>query len=399
MTRPSTQDRRQFLLQSATLAAGAWLQAPAFAQGSEPLKIGFLNSFSKAFAALGQANLNGFNLYLESQGNELAGRKISVLREDDEINPQVALQKLKRLVEGENCEVLVGIQASNVAMAAVDYLKRSQRLTLCSGAGTTAFSYINAPHIFRVSTSTYQSNFAMGRWLRENVAAEAVTIAADFAGGRDSIKEFKLGYQQSGGKVLRELYAPLGTADYSVYLADIKAANPPVVYAFFAGSDALRFVKQFEEAGLKGKIKLASSGFMVESDVLPAQGRSAMGILNALHYADTLDTPENRKFVADYKAKYGDVPSVYAEYGFVAARVLHEALKLTGGDTSRVDALSAAVLKTRFNAPRGPISIDAATHSIVHNVYLREVVEMDGRVTNKVQSTISKDLRDPPKAV
>ncbi|MCK9988458.1 MAG: branched-chain amino acid transport system substrate-binding protein [Azoarcus sp.] len=390
--------RRRFLIQSAAVGAGAWLQAPVFAQGSRPLKVGFLNSFSKAFAALGQGNLNGFNLYLDSQGGEFAGRKIVVVQEDDEINPQVALQKLKRLVEGENCEVIVGMQASNVAMAAVDYLRRSQRLTLCSGAGTTALSYINVPNFFRVSTSTYQSNFAMGGWLRDNVAPEAVIIASDFAGGRDSLKEFKLGYQKAGGKVLKEIYAPLGTTDYSVYLADIKAINPPVVYAFFAGSDALRFVKQFEEQGLKGRIKLASSGFMVESDVLPAQGRAALAILNAQHYADTLDNPENRKFVADYHAKFNEFPSVYAEYGYVAARVLHDALKATGGDTSKVEALSAAVLKTRFNAPRGPVSIDPTTHSVVHNVYLREVAEVDGRITNKVLSTIAQDLRDPPKA-
>ncbi len=354
-----------------------------------------LNSFSKVFAALASANLNAMNMYFESIGGEIAGRKIEVIREDDEINPQVGLQKLKKLVESDKCDIVCGIQASSVMMACVDYLRQSRQFFVCSGAGTTALSYVKIPTLFRVSTSGWQNHFNMGEWYYDNIAKEAVLTASDFAGGRDVLHEFKLGFVGAkGGKVIKEIYPPLGTNDFSAYLADVRSINPPGTFHFYAGTDAVRFVKQYAEFGLKGKVKITSSGFMVESDVLPAQGRDALGIISSLHYTDTLETPENKKFVADYRAKYNEFPSVYSEYGYVCGRVIHEALKTTGGNTQDKDKLTAAMLGVKFNAPRGPFSIDANTHNVINSMYVREVAEVGGRLANKVIATV-KNLRDP----
>ena len=153
-------------------------------------------------------------------------------------------------------------------------------------------------------------------------------------------------------------------------------------------------MKQYAEFGLKGKIKIASSGFMVESDVLPAEGKDALGILSSLHYADTLDNPANKKFVADYRAKFNEFPSVYSEYGYVCARVIEELLKATDGNTQDKEKLQTAMLNIKFNAPRGPFSMDANSHNVVNPMYVREVAEVDGRLANKVLDTV-KDLHDP----
>ena len=391
-----TANRRQFVSGALALGAGAVLarSSSVLAQGQGPIKIGVLNSFSKVFAALGASNMNGMTLYFDQVNNTIAGRKIEIIREDDEINPQVGLQKLKKLIESDKCEVVTGIQASNVAMAAVEYLKQSNTLFLCSGAGVTALGYTGAPNVFRCSVSSQQINSAMGDWWFDNGTKEVVATASDFAGGRDTVAEFRNAFVKKGGKIIKEIYPPLGNSDFSAYLADIRSIAPPGTYNFYAGTDAVRFVKQYSEYGLKARMKTCASGFMVESDVLPAQGKDALGIISSMQYADTLTNPENVKFVADYRKKYNEYPNVYSEYGYVAARCLHDALTATGGNTQDFAKLRAAMLAVKFNAPRGPFSFNPATQGPIHNIYIREVVELDGRIANKVIATVN-DVREP----
>ena len=389
-TNPPVPGRRRFI--GAVGAAGAATMfgghAPAvLAQSRAPLKIGFLNSFSKSFATLGNANVLGMQLYFDSIGNTIAGRKIEIIREDDEINPQVGLQKLKKLVESDKVDVLTGIQASNVAMAAVEYLRQSKAFFLCNGAGVSDLSYTQIPYLFRCSISTYPIHATMGDWFYENVAKEAVLTASDFAGGRGTLTEFRNQFVKRGGKVIKEIYPPLGTNDFSAYLADLRSIAAPASFNFYAGTDAVRFVKQYDEVGLKAKTKLTSSGFMVDSDTLPAQGASALGVLNSLHYADTLDNAANKKFVAAYLAKHKDYPSVYSEYGYVAAQIFEAAIKAVDGNTQDKDRLRGAMLAVRLDAPRGPFRFNPITQSPIQNVYIREVAQVGGRITNKVIAT------------
>jgi branched-chain amino acid transport system substrate-binding protein len=132
----------------------------------------------------------------------------------------------------------------------------------------------------------------------------------------------------------------------------------------------------------------------VDNDTLPAQGKSALGIVNTLHYADTLDTPNNKAFVASYRARFNTFPSVYSEYGYVAVAVLAQAAEMTDGDMSDKDKLAVAMEKVQFEAPRGPFRIDPVTHNPIQNIYVREVAEIDGRLTNKIIGTL-ENVRDP----
>ncbi|OZI16972.1 ABC transporter substrate-binding protein [Bordetella genomosp. 7] len=364
------------------------------AQSRQPLKIGALNSYSKVFAALGNANVRGMNLYFNEIGNTIAGRKIEVIREDDEINPQVGLQKLRKLVQSDNCDIITGIQASNVAMAAVQYLRQSGAFMLCSGAGLVDLAFTGLPYFFRCSVDTYPLHSTMGEWVYDNVTKEIVLSASDFAGGRGSLKEFKAGFTGRGGKIIKEIYPPLGNNDFSPYLADIRNIDPPATFSFYAGTDAVRFVKQYDEYGLKMAVPMTGSGFMLDSDTLPAQGASALGVRNALHYADTLDNEANKKFVAGYREAHNEYPSVYSEYGYVAARVIHAALEAIDGDASDKEKLRKAMLEVKLAAPRGPFSFNPKSQGPVHNIYIREVAEIDGRITNKVIHTV-ENITDP----
>ena len=339
-------------------------------------KIGCLNSFSKVFAALGNANLNGMNLYFEQIGGSIAGRKIEIIREDDEINPQVGLHKLKKLVESDKCDLITGIQASNVALAAVDYLRQSGTFFLCSGAGVTALGYVNAPNIFRCSISSQQVNAGLGDWWYDNGAKEVVTSASDFAGGRDTMAEFRNALREEG----RQDHQGDLPAARQQRLQRVPRRHPLAQSAGHVqllcghGRGPLREAVRRVRAQGQDEARPARASWS-RADVLPAQGKDALGIISSLHYADTLDNAENRKFVADYRAKYNEYPSVYSEYGYVAARCMHEALRPVDGNTQDKDKLRAAMLAVKFNAPRGPFRFNPITQSPIHNIYIREVAE------------------------
>lgn len=394
---PKTQASRRSVL-GGIVATGAAASLPfgsriASAQAA-PFRIGVLNTFSKA-PTLGMGNLNGMNLYFDEIGWQAAGRKIEIVREDDEINPQVGLQKMRKLVESDKVDMVSGPQGSNVAMAILDYARRNKTFLLISGAGATALAYQNMPYMFRSSTSTWQSCHPLGEWLYNNLAKELVLISADFAGGRDVAKEFKSSYLAKGGKIIKEIYPPLNTNDYSAYLTEIRSLAPPATFAFLIGADAVRFVKQYDAFGLKQKIKL--TGFaVVDADTIPGQGASALGTITTSPYTDTLEHPENKKFVEGYRAKHKAYPDFYAEYGYTAARIIAETLKAMSGKSDDKDQFAKAMSAVKFTAPRGPFSFDPETHNVIQNIYIREAVEIEGRVTNRVIATY-KDVRVPAK--
>ncbi len=388
--------RRKVLKGLAAVGASAIMggRAPAVIAQSRPLKLGALLSLSKVLAQSGEDNLRGMGLYFDEIGWEVAGRKIEIIREDDDINPQVGLQKVRKLVESDQVDFVCGPQASNVAFGIMQYMKTAKTFWILSGAGVTALTWERIAHMFRTSISVYQLSRPIADYVYDNIAKEILLAGTDFAGGRDVVAEFKAVFVKRGGKVIKEIFPPLGTADFSPYLTDIRSINPPATYSFFAGTDAVRFVKQYDEFGLKAKIPITGFSSLFDNDTFPGQGRSALGGLSSNIYTDTLDNPENRKFVAAHRAKHKDYPSLYTEYGYVAARVIADAVKATRGDTQNRERLSQAVAAVQFNAPRGPFRFDPVVHHPIQNVYIRQVAEVDGRIANKVIATV-KEMRDP----
>jgi branched-chain amino acid transport system substrate-binding protein len=392
--------RRTFMKYSA--GAGAALAssvaAPAIlAQTRAPIRLGHLNSFTGGIAYAAEISLNAMNLYFDSINWTIAGRKVEIIKEDDQFNPQVGLQKAKKLIESDKVDLLVGVQASNVALAVLNYMKQQKAFYVVSGAGTDAITWDRYPYLFRTSISAYQLSLPMANYVYDHLGKETVTTASDYAGGRDVIAQFKGPYLQRGGKILKEIWPPLGTTDFSAYLTDIKSINPPVTYDFMPGADAVRFIQQYSEFGLKEKMPL--TGFtIIDSQTVKALGKSAIGIISALTYIDTVDNPESKAFNAAYQAKFNAAPDLFADYGFVAAKALDEALKMTDGDASNKDKLAEAMSKLQFKAPRGPFRMDPATHNPIQDIYICQVIEKDGGISTKILGT-SKDVTDPGKKI
>jgi len=279
----------------------------------------------------------------------------------------------------------------------LNYMKQQKAFYVVSGAGTDAITWDRYPYLFRTSISAYQLSTPMANYVYDNLGKEIVTTASDYAGGRDVIAQFKGPYVAKGGKILKEIWPPLGTTDFSPYLTDIKSINPPVTYDFMPGADAVRFIQQYTEFGLKEKMPL--TGFtIIDSQTVSALGKSAIGIISALTFTDTVDNPEAKEFVANYRAKHKSSPDLFADYGFVAARALAEALKMTDGDASNKDKLAEAMTKVQFKAPRGPFRMDPATHNPIQDIYICQVIEKGDGISTKILAT-SKDVTDPGKKI
>ncbi len=390
--------RRTLLAGAARAAAGAAVLAGPFGRparaAAAPLRIGLLLPYSKVYAALGESITDGMRLVFEAQGSTVAGRKVELIKEDEE-TPQVALRKVRKLVQSDKVDVLVGPVSSAVAAAIRDFVHQSKVLLLVANAGDDSLSRERCSHfIVRTSFSNWQLGWAFGSYAARKLGKAAFVSGADYAAGRQITGGFRESYTQAGGKVIGEAFAPLGTTDYGSYLAQIKAAAPDLSFSFFAGSDAVNFVRQYADYGLKSGIKLTGSGFLVSEDVLPAQGDAALGALSALHYTSALDTPENRSFKERYQKLTGRVANAYAVQGYDTARVIVEALGKTGGRTDDPEALRQAVRGVIFTSPRGPFRLDPANQNVVQDFYVMETRKVGGALVNVPVETI-KDVRDP----
>lgn len=381
----------------AVVASNLAVPVPAaLAQADKPIRIGVLNSFTGAIGYAAENNFNGMSLYFDSIGWSVAGRKIELIKEDDQFNPQVGLQKAKKLIESDNVDMIVGVQASNVALAVLNYAKQQKAFYIVTGAGADALTWDRYPYLFRTSISAWQLSSPIAEWTYDNLGKEIVLAGSDYAGGRDVIAEFKGPYLKKGGKVLKEIFPPLGTNDFSAYLTDIKALNPPVTYDFMPGTDGMRFIRQYGEFGLMKTMPLTSFT-AIDSLTYSTLGKAAVGVISSVTYTDTIDNPESKKFVADYTAKFKAAPDLFSDYGYVGGRVIGEALKATGGDTDK-DKLAAAMVKVAFDAPRGPFRFDPVTHNPIQDIYICKVIERDGKITTETLHT-AKQVQDPGKKI
>jgi len=246
-----------------------------------------------------------------------------------------------------------------------------------------------ANFIFRSSFSNWQPGYAMGEVVAKKGHKKVVTITWKYAAGDESVKGFREAFEKGGGQVVKELSVPFPNVEFQALLTEIASIKPDAVYTFFAGGGAVKFVKDYDAAGLKKTIPLYGAGFLTDG-TLEAQGAAADGLLTTLHYGDSLDTPRDKAFRLEYAKAYKQQPDVYAVQGYDAAQMLAIGLKAVNGDVTKKAQFAAAVEKARIESPRGTFML-GKSHNPVQDMYLRQVVGKE----NKVIGVASKALADP----
>jgi branched-chain amino acid transport system substrate-binding protein len=382
-------DRREFLKTAAAAAGVASLPNFAYAQGAK-IRIGLMLPYTGTYAQLGVAITNGFKLAVTESGGKLGGREIEYFTVDDESEPSKATDNANKLVTRDKVDVLVGTVHSGVEMGIIKIVRESGVLHINPNAGVAAATgALCAPNIFRTSFANSQTTYPMGKVLADRGVKSVVTLTWKYAAGEEMVEGFKDGYAKGGGKILKELYLPFPSVEFQSLLTEIASLKPDAVFVFFAGGGAAKFLKDWQAAGLKGKIGLYGSGFLTDG-VLDAVGDAAEGVETTLHYGDGIETPKNKTFRLNYAKTYKLQPDVYAVQGYDAGLLLATGLKAVKGDMSKKKELIAAMEKAEIDSPRGKWKM-SKDHNPVQDFYLRKVVGKE----NKVMSVAIKALDYP----
>jgi branched-chain amino acid transport system substrate-binding protein len=391
--------RRSLLAGGSAVAAGAalgpWVRR-SHAQGA-PVKIGVLLPYSGVYAVLGESITQGMELVFARENWTVAGRKIEMIKEDDESKPPVGIRKAEKLIESDKIDILTGPVHSGVLAGIRDKVHGTKTILIVSNAGADDISRARCSRwIFRTSFSNWQPCQPMGDWVAKHVAKDVFQIAPNYQAGKDMMAAFRETFVPAGGRVVAEDYPKLGETDYAPYLTKIKQSGAKAVFAFFSGSDAVNFVKQYDQFGLKGAMKLTGAGFLTEPDVLPAQGQSALGIITGHFYTPLLDNPTNQRFVKEFREKFANkMPDGFACQGYDTAEVIVRALKAVNGNTQDKTKLVDVIANVEFDSPRGRFRFDPKTQNVIQPyIYVREVKEVAGGLNNVVIDRIA-DVRDP----
>jgi branched-chain amino acid transport system substrate-binding protein len=353
-----------------------------------PIKVGFLAPMTGPAAQVGKDMSNGFQMWLDENGGKIAGRTVEFIVEDTQGQPQVALTKLRKLVESDRAHVLAGELFAHIGYALApkaDEYKVPLLFPVVAADDLTQRK--PAKWVFRTGWASSQPSHAFGEYAAKTLGYKKVaTIGIDYAFGWEVIGGFQKTFEENGGQIIQKLWAPLNTTDFAPYLSLLRR-DADAVFSMMVTISSLRFPKQYQDAGLKAKIPLIGGGTSFDEFALPSLGDEAIGAISPLIYSAALDTPINKRFVKEYRSKYGKVPSYYSETCYTTARWINEAAKTIGGDVEDREKFLAALRKVEIpDAPRGPVKLDPYGNPI-QNVYIRKVEKKDGELWNTVIHT------------
>jgi branched-chain amino acid transport system substrate-binding protein len=370
------------------LAIAAGLAGPAAAQ--EKLKIGVIQTLSGPAANLGEQARDAINLAVKNLGGKVGGLDTEVIVVDDELKPDVAVTKVKGLVERDGAHFVIGPIFSNVLQAIHKPVTDSNAILISANAGTSNFAGKQChPNFFVTSYQNDQSHEVLGKYAQDKGYKRVYLLTPNYQAGRDSMAGFKRHFK---GEIVEESYAPLNSMDFSADLAKIAASKPDAVFTFMPGGMGVNLVKQYRQAGLQNIPFL--SAFTVDESTLPAQQDAAVGMFGGANWAPNFDNPASKKFVADFEAATGRVPGTYAMQAYDAVMLIDSAIKGAGGKLADKNALKAALKKANFTSLRGSFAF-ANNQYPIQDFYLVQVAKRaDGKFQTEVREKIFTNYTD-----
>ena len=380
---------RPILARLATAAAFALAASASLAQS--PIKIGFMAELSGPQGALGQDQYDAFMMVVERNGGRLGGTPVQIIREDSQLKPDVATQLAQKLIERDQVSIITGITFSNVMMAVHKPITEKGVFLIGSNAGPAPIAGAQCSP-FQFITSWQNDNQAevVGKYATDKGYKRVIGMAPNYQAGKDFIAGFKRFYK---GEVIDEIYTPLNQPDFSAELAQVAAKKPDAIYVFYPGGLGVNFVRQYQQAGLLGKIPLLSTS-TTDGSTLPAQREAALGVISGTFWGPDFPNAANREFVEAFEKKYNRIPSQYAAQSYDAALLLDSAIAKVKGNVADKNAFRAALKAADFKSVRGNFKF-GPNHFPVQDMHVFEVArDAKGRVSLKTVATPLKDHGD-----
>ncbi|HRK25474.1 MAG TPA: ABC transporter substrate-binding protein [Beijerinckiaceae bacterium] len=372
-------------------AAGLLALMASAAAAQEPLKIGIVSVLSGPQATLGQQLRDGFQLAVKDMGGKLGGRPVELVIVDDELKPDVAVTKVRTVLERDKVDFVVGPIFSNILQAIHKPVVDSGTILISPNAGTSNFAGKQChENFFVTSYQNDQPHEVLGKYAQDKGFKRAYIMAPNYQAGKDSLAGFKRHFK---GEIVDEVYTQLGQLDFAAELAKIAAAKPDVFFVFMPGGMGVNLVKQFRQAGLADKVPFLSA-FTVDESTLPAQQDAALGFLSGMSWAPNMDNPQSKRFVAGYEAAYSIVPGSYAMQAYDAAQLIDSALKQTKGSTADKAALRAALKKADFTSLRGKFKFNTNGYPIQDFYVVKVAKRADGKFQTEILEKVFSDYGD-----
>ncbi len=378
--------RRDFL--QTTAAAGMTMALPmaAQAQAGEGIRLGLLTVKTGPLASGGIDMERALVMYLAERNNMMAGQKVQLFVADTGGVPATAKSKVQELVELNKVHVLMGPLAAFEALAIDDYIKAQKVPTLSVAAADDMTQRKPNPWFVRATSSSSQCSHVMAEHCAKTLKFKRMAmIADDIAYGHEMNAGFQRVFEENGGKIVQKMFPPLTAPDYGSFLAQLKT-DVDGIFLGFAGSNGFRFVRQFNEYGLRNKMTIVGGMTALDEAVLRNMGDEALGIQTVCWYSAELDNPINAKFAPAFRKQFNYDPGYYASGTYVSGAILEAAVKAVAGKVNDRDALMAALKKTNIATARGNVKFDEFGN-VVGDVYIRQVARKEGRLVNSVIKT------------
>lgn len=381
---------RSFAAATVALAAFVSLAQPASSQ--EPIKIGVMFPYTGPISAQARPERDAIKQAFEEENNTIAGRKIELLYEDSAGRPDTGLTKIKALVERDKVHLLLSELVSSIGAAVAPYVNEQKIPWISTVALASLTRAQKSPYIFRFVPSSYQYATTAAEVAKKMGWKKVYFIGWNAPPSRKSYEAVKKVFGEAN--VIDAMFPNVGTSDYAPYLTKMDTSKADGVFAAMWGADAPRISQQYVEYGLNKKMPLFGIASFTSEELLGDMPAASIGIFSAYTYCGTLDTPENKKFVEGYQSRYKAVPGSYQYMGYMAAKMVIQAIKDINGKVEDREAFIAALSKVKLDGPMGVASFDEH-HGMVADFYVLTVEKgSNGQLQNRCGERIPQ-VKDP----
>ncbi len=375
---------------AAVFAAASLVVAP-LAVAQQKIKIGFITTLTGPAGIIGKHMKDSVELAMDHLGNKMGGVPVEVIFGDDQFKPDVGVQVAEEMLKKHQVDIMSGIIWSHVMMAVVPVVTGSGKVMVGTNAGASPLAGASChPQYFSTSWNNDQTPEAMGKFMQEQGINDVYVLAPNYQAGKDMVAGFKRFYK---GRIVDEVFTTPGQQDYQAEITALRAKSPKAAFVFYPGGMGVQFVRQYFQAGLRDRIPLYSV-FTVDETTLPALKETAIGQWETKFWSPDLNVPASKRFVSDFRKKYGYTPSFYGAQSYDGMMLIDSAVRMNKGSLADTKAVVAAMRKAEYDSIRGPFKWNVNQHPIQDFYLLRAEKGGPDGVEMRIQKKVFDDHKD-----